>query len=154
MSDESFGLPEDVPGANGVAIGFRAEFLASIKDFSFFFLILLLLVRIVLNPEDSKSSSLERIWIFRFLLGFLVEDLEPGADWLRSPDLDLDLYEASETSPSLWVWDPESWLAGFFDFFDGSIFGVSHENRRGIGTDNDTDLITDTKGARLRHLTV
>ena len=91
MSDESFGLPEDVLGANGVAIGFRAEFLASIKDFSFFFLILL---------------------------------LDPGADWLRSPDLDLDLYEASETSPSLWVWDPESWLAGFFDFFDGSIFGV------------------------------
>ena len=124
MSDESFGLPEDVPGANGVAIGFRAEFLASIRDFSLFFLLLLLLVRILLNPEDSKSSSLERIWIFRFLLGFLVEDLEPGADWLRSPDLDLDLYEASETSPSLWVWDPESWLAGFFGFFDGSIFGV------------------------------
>ena len=107
MSDESFGLPEDVPGANGVAIGFRAKFLASIKDF----FLLLLLVRTVLNPEDSKSSSLERIWIFRFLLGFLVEVLEPGADWLRSPDLDLDLYEASETSPSLWVWDPESWLA-------------------------------------------
>ena len=74
-SDEVPGalVPKD-KGAKGLALGLRAEFLVSKWDL---FLLYLLLVLRVLDPEGLKSSSLESKRVDFFLLWCLEDDLEP-----------------------------------------------------------------------------